>query len=250
VVASGVTSCVHDLDAALDEFARVLSPSGIFLHCEVNYVFNGLTEPAIPEKIHLWYGEEAYDRYKVGVFRRVGDLDFIARLQQRFVVKTLYGSDRVNGSKVVWHWCLKRPDALAIARNARPPAGDRSLHFATRLPADFPVERIAITCSVPEVGAELAGSSFAGHQGDEVFLAGREVIGHSVDLGVRFRPVRADGLAGLELTHCFRTRSGNLIVQTAAWRGRNERRADPQGWGTILTFDRDWRLLVRRKIGD
>jgi SAM-dependent methyltransferase len=112
-IASGVLSCVYDLAAALREIRRVLAEGGIFLHTDIHYAHNQPTiENTDPATIAAWYGQEAYEQKRVGWFRRLGDLDFIALLQEGFVVKTYYGEDAANGLLVVWHAAVKRSDLV------------------------------------------------------------------------------------------------------------------------------------------
>jgi hypothetical protein len=59
-------------------------------------------------RITSWYGQEAYDRYRIGSFRTFGDLDLLRTLQRHgFVVKTLYGFDVATASRWVWHMSIK-----------------------------------------------------------------------------------------------------------------------------------------------
>jgi SAM-dependent methyltransferase len=250
VVASGVLSCVHDLEAALGEIHRVLIEGGTFLHCEVNYGFNSFSEDAPPEQAAAWYGQEALEKFRVGLFRRLGDLDFIARLQKRFVVKTYYGRDAVNGLAVVWHCAIKRTEAFRIAGNAPESNVATPVRFATTLPDGFPARRITIDYSVPQVPDALKNTYFAGHHGDEIFLTGKSVIGHSRDAGATFEVIRPKGLERIEFEQCFVTASGNRVVQSVGWRGAREKRPSADEWGKVFVFDTDWNVIGESKNGD
>ena len=256
VVASGVLSFVHDFDAALDEIHRVLTEGGVFLHCEVNYGFNQKTEEiSDPEKIGAWYGREALEQKKVGLFRKLGDLDFNAALQRRFVLKTFYGRDSANGMTVVWHCAVKRSDI--VGRQALPPPQSKTRRFVTPLPDGFPGLSAHLELSVPDVPDALKFTAFAEHTAppdaggaDEVILLGKGVVGVSRDQGGTWDVIKPDGLGAIELDQCFTTRSGAHIVQTIGWRAASEFRKNSNEWGRILVFDREWRLVADNRIGD
>ncbi|HYQ25625.1 MAG TPA: methyltransferase domain-containing protein, partial [Polyangiaceae bacterium] len=108
VIASFVLTCVHDLDACLAELQRILRPGGRLLTCDPIRFGGPTVEYSDPERITSWYGQEAYDKYRVGSFRTFGDLDLIRTLQRHgFVVKTLYGFDAATESRWVWHMSIK-----------------------------------------------------------------------------------------------------------------------------------------------
>jgi SAM-dependent methyltransferase len=257
VVASGVLSFVHDFDAALNEIHRVLSEGGVFLHCEVNYGFNQRTEElANQEKIAAWCGREALEKKKVGLFRKLGDLDFNAALQQLFVVKMFYGRDSANGMTVAWHCAVKRSDIVKKPSQPQPAAGF-TRQFVTPLPDGFPGLRTRLELSVPDVPLELKYSAFAEHvvsqspaAKDEVVLLGKGVIGVSRDQGANWEVIKPEGLGGIEFDQCFTTRSGMHIVQTIGWRAASEFRTNPDDWGRVLVFDPEWRLIDDNRLGD
>jgi glycosyltransferase involved in cell wall biosynthesis/SAM-dependent methyltransferase len=108
VLASFVLTCVHDLDACLLELRRILRPGGRLFTCDP-VVFGAPTvEHTERERITSWYGSEAYDKYRIGVFRTFGDLDLLSSLQEHgFTVKTLYALDEATSSRWVWHMSIK-----------------------------------------------------------------------------------------------------------------------------------------------
>ncbi len=107
VIASGVLVCTHDLDAALAEFHRILRPGGRLLTCDPVTFGAPTVEHADLDTITAWYGREAYDTHKVGLFREFGDLDLIRTLSTRFVVKTYYHVDEPSDILVAWHASVK-----------------------------------------------------------------------------------------------------------------------------------------------
>lgn len=101
IVASFVLAYVHDVDAALAEFARVLRPGGALLVCEQLQLGTSTIEHPL-DKATGWYGEDAFERHRVAHFRRFGDLDLLDLLAQRFVPKTFYGRDAPTGKREIW----------------------------------------------------------------------------------------------------------------------------------------------------
>jgi SAM-dependent methyltransferase len=102
IVASYVFTCVHDLDGAMKEFHRVLKPGGRLLTSDPLTANHDTVEFEDPQRITGWYGQEAYDTYKIGSFRKLGDRGLLGMLQRRFLCKTFYGRDPITGSTVVW----------------------------------------------------------------------------------------------------------------------------------------------------
>jgi SAM-dependent methyltransferase len=108
VVASFVLTCVHDLNACLFELFRVLRPGGRLLTCDPVRFGSPTVEYTDSKQITAWYGQEAFDKYRIGSFRTFGDLDLIRVLQTTgFLVKTLYGWDAPTRSRWVWHMSIK-----------------------------------------------------------------------------------------------------------------------------------------------
>jgi SAM-dependent methyltransferase len=103
VIASYVLTCVHDLDAALAEIHRVLKSGGRFLFCDPITLNSESIENTEISKITSWYGQESYDKYKIGSFRQLGDIGILRKLEGRFFTKTLYGIDQITGTKWIWH---------------------------------------------------------------------------------------------------------------------------------------------------
>ena len=107
VIASGVLVCTHDLDAALGEVHRILRPGGRLVTCDPVTYGQPTVEHRDLEAITAWYGREAYDTYRVGLFRTFGDLDLIRTLSRRFVVKTYAHIDAPSDILVTWHLSVK-----------------------------------------------------------------------------------------------------------------------------------------------
>jgi SAM-dependent methyltransferase len=258
VIASGVLSFVHDLDAALSEIHRVLSEGGIFLHTEVNFGLNQRTEEVNdPEKTSAWYGRKTLEEKRVGLFRKLGDLDFIAALQRDFVVKMYYGRDSANGTAVVWQCAVKRSDIVLRSAPAPSAAAAAPRLFVTPLPDGFPGARAKLELSVPAVPQALTYTNFAEHVVSpsagvhgEVILLGKGVIGVSRDSGHCWEVIKPEGLNGIDFDQCFTTQAGMHIVQAAGWGAENELRANPDEWGRIFVFDAEWRLVADNKLGD
>ncbi|MFO3796886.1 MAG: methyltransferase domain-containing protein, partial [Anaerolineales bacterium] len=75
IAASHVLVSVHDLKAALSEISRVLADDGLFISyepCADNTMSSELTDI---EQITHHYGKELYDKYRIGRFRNLGNLD-------------------------------------------------------------------------------------------------------------------------------------------------------------------------------
>lgn len=108
VIASFVLTCVYDLKACLSELYRILKPGGRLLTCDPLRFGSPTVEYTDMARITSWYGQEAYDRYRIGSFRTFGDVDLLRTLQSHgFVVKTLYGFDAATQSRWVWHMSIK-----------------------------------------------------------------------------------------------------------------------------------------------
>ena len=171
-------------------------------------------------------------------------------------MKTFYGRDSANGMTVVWHCAVKRSDI--VGNEASPPAGrSKTRLFVTPLPDGFPGLSARLELSVPKVPDELKISSFAEHAvaddpdaADELILLGKGVIGVSRDQGATWDVIKPPGLGGLELDQCFTASSGAHVVQTVGWRGAGEFRKNPDDWGRVLVFDREWRLIADNRLGD
>ena len=263
VVLSGVLAFVHDVSSAIDEIWRVLRNGGVLLHCEVNYGFNARTIlNTNAAEIAAWYGKEAYESQRIGLYRQIGDLDFIASLQKSFVVKTMYGRDKINGLRVVWHYCAKHPDLVGYPAEPAKASGGAlaklpSLFIChSALPAGGAHKSLRLELSVPEVPEELKFTYFAEHPGKpeapskEVILTGKGVIGYSQDLGANWEIIHPKGLENLELDLCYTTASGMRILQTASWRGQQENRKSAEEWGRVIALDRNWNVLSNTKLGD
>lgn len=107
VIASYVLTCVHDLNAAISEIYRILKTGGRFLFCDPITFDAYNVEYSDISTITNWYGQELYDKYRVGSFRKLGDLGVLEALIQKFIVKTFYGRDPITNSIWVWHAAIK-----------------------------------------------------------------------------------------------------------------------------------------------
>lgn len=107
VLASYVLTCVYDLGAALSEFRRILKPGGALLSTDPEAVGEPIVENTDLDRITAWYGREAYEKYRIGAFRRIGELDFPDRLGEHFCPQTHVGIDGPTGARIVWHASIK-----------------------------------------------------------------------------------------------------------------------------------------------
>lgn len=107
VLASYVLTMVYDIDAAIAEFSRVLKPGGALLTSDPVQVGN-TTSIVDTTKVSSWYGQEVLQKYRVGSFRRIGDLDLIDRLSHYFLVRTYHARDPITGHRVTWFLGVNR----------------------------------------------------------------------------------------------------------------------------------------------
>lgn len=120
VFASHVLPHVHDLDAALSEIARILTPDGVFLSFTPVHAGRPTTLADGSAAAAGWYGQDLLQKLQVGSFRAFGDLGLLRDLQRHFVVKTVYGLDPVTDNRYMWT-CAWR---LSAADRARALPGD------------------------------------------------------------------------------------------------------------------------------
>ncbi len=100
VFASYVFTCVHDLDCALKNVAKVLKPGGILISVDPMVAGAETEEYTDLEKITSWYGKDNYEKYKVGSFRRLGEKGFVNVLTKYFDVQKYRERDPVTGTEM------------------------------------------------------------------------------------------------------------------------------------------------------
>ena len=110
VLASMVLTHAHNLEGCLSEFHRVLRSGGQLLTCDPLKIGAPTEEFNDIERITSWYGRDAYDKYRIGTFRSLGELDIADILGKRFIVRALSGEDVPTGRNVVWYVSTKLKD--------------------------------------------------------------------------------------------------------------------------------------------
>jgi SAM-dependent methyltransferase len=103
VYVSYVLSVVYDVHKALSEFRRVLRPGGQFFACDPMEFGQPTQEYSDPSVITSWYGVEAFEKYRVGHFRRLGDEDTERLLAEYFALEVFDRLDAPTGTRVRWH---------------------------------------------------------------------------------------------------------------------------------------------------
>ena len=115
ILAISALTHAQDLEGCLSEFHRVLRPGGWLLTSDSLRVGARTEEFHDIERIASWYGRYAYDRYRIGTFRALGDLDILDILGTRFAVKTFSGDDLPSGKRVVWYVSIKSNESAALS---------------------------------------------------------------------------------------------------------------------------------------
>lgn len=109
IYASCVLNCVYNLDACLKELQRVLDPhSGIFLSLEILDIGKNTVEFTDLNVITKWYGMEAYEKYRIGAYRRFGEQDYADILSRYFRVEVIKVTDLPSGNEQRWHICTPK----------------------------------------------------------------------------------------------------------------------------------------------
>lgn len=102
VIACGVFQNVRDLNAALKEIWRVLRQGGLFLISEYmlghDYTYN---IDSHAEQI-AFYGQEGFDKYGIGAFRRFGKKDFEKSFQDYFYTRIIKMPDIGTRQEILW----------------------------------------------------------------------------------------------------------------------------------------------------
>ncbi|MEB3884957.1 methyltransferase domain-containing protein [Lyngbya sp. CCY1209] len=114
VYASCVLNCVYDLNAALSEIHRVLKPSGVFLNVEMLNLGLTTIERTDVEQITEYYGKDAFQEYRVGGYRSLGELDYHQILGKYFDVDMVNVFDAPYEKIQRWHLCTKGMKNLAL----------------------------------------------------------------------------------------------------------------------------------------
>lgn len=109
IYASCVLNCVYNLDACLKELQRVLKPDGgIFLSLEILDTGKNTVEFTDINVITKWYGMEAYEKYRIGAYRRFGEQDYADILSRYFRAEIIKVMDHPSGNEQRWHICTPR----------------------------------------------------------------------------------------------------------------------------------------------
>ena len=105
VFANCVLNHVYDDESALCEINRVLRDKGTAL---LYVMGNGTLKTTIVENPTDGYGQENYEKYKIGTFRRYGEVDFMALLNKYFsTVRCFEKYDEITDSSCIWYVCKK-----------------------------------------------------------------------------------------------------------------------------------------------
>ena len=105
VFASYVMPNVYDMEAALDEIARILAPKGVFFSVEMLTAGSPTREIQKEENITGWYGQEAFEKYRVGSFRILGEDDYFCALSKRFTVSRYVATDPITNQVTLINMC-------------------------------------------------------------------------------------------------------------------------------------------------
>lgn len=118
VFASYLMPGVYDLRAALGEIERVLTPDGSFFSVEVLQWGMPTVEVTDEGAKTAWYGQENFDRYRVGTYRSLGGEDYQRALEERFSVSKVEAQDPITGVAVTIMFCRKRQQVIGESAGA------------------------------------------------------------------------------------------------------------------------------------
>lgn len=106
VFANCVLNHVYDDEAALSEIFRVLRPGGRFA-VWVTPSKNRMKTTYVKDPTS-WYGKEAMEAYRVGIYRHYGQTDFAKQLKRHFDQVHCYEKyDEVTQTSCCWYVCEK-----------------------------------------------------------------------------------------------------------------------------------------------
>lgn len=106
VFADCVLNHVYDDEAALSEIFRVLRPGGRFV-VWVTPSKNRMKTTYVKDPTS-WYGKEAMEVYRVGIYRHYGQTDFAMQLKRHFDQVHCYEKyDEVTQTSCCWYVCEK-----------------------------------------------------------------------------------------------------------------------------------------------
>lgn len=121
----GVFFAVNQLPEAVAELFRVLKPGGILLCTDFLTPNEETVNIADFSKITAYYGQEEYDKWGVGSFRRFGELDYAKHFRPYFSGGIHYGVDSATGMRIGW-FC-GRMNAACITETHQAASSIRSL---------------------------------------------------------------------------------------------------------------------------
>ncbi len=105
VFANCVLNHVYDDKMALSEIKRVLCSGGMALLWVLD---SGTLHNYYDTNPTSWYGQEKYEKYKIGTFRHYGEVDFIELLNKYFSdVRCFEKYDEVTDTSCKWYRCIK-----------------------------------------------------------------------------------------------------------------------------------------------
>lgn len=106
IFASYLMPVVHDMNAALEEIARILRPGGTFISVE-QIKLGKATVEHVDEAVRIaWYGKDNYQKYRVGSYRTLGN-DYVRALSDRFEVLSHEAIDPITGMVGLSYVCTK-----------------------------------------------------------------------------------------------------------------------------------------------
>ena len=114
IFASYLMPVVYDMNAALSEIARILEHDGAFISVEVISTGRPTVEHYDVATITGWYGKEAYEQYKVGSYRILGE-DYAETLRRRFLVSEYRGVDPITEQVCRIFVCRKAAGAQLLS---------------------------------------------------------------------------------------------------------------------------------------